>query len=57
MAIINEVTEVLHKIEAKFYPNYLGKSEGAFVARAKTEAPLSIEEVCAAAKNRGGFSV
>ncbi|GHT79962.1 hypothetical protein FACS1894130_10210 [Spirochaetia bacterium] len=56
MAIISEVNEVLHRIEAKLYPNYLGKGEGAFVARAKAEAPLSIEEVCAAAKNRGGFS-
>jgi hypothetical protein len=56
MAVINEVTEILHKIEAKLYPNYLGKGEGAYVARAKAEAPLSIEDVCAAAKNRGGFT-
>jgi hypothetical protein len=56
MAVINEITEVLHKIEAKLYPNYLGKGEGAYVARAKAEAPLAIEDVCAAAKNRGGFT-
>ena len=56
MAIIDEINEVLHKIEAKLYPNYLGKGEGAYVARAKAEAPLSIEDVCAAAKNRGGFT-
>ncbi|MDR2553373.1 MAG: DUF4469 domain-containing protein [Treponema sp.] len=56
MAVINEITEVLHKIEAKLYPNYLGKGEGAYVARSKAEAPLSIPDVCAAAKNRGGFS-
>jgi hypothetical protein len=56
MAIINEINEVLHKIEAKLYPNYLGKGEGAYVARAKAEAPLSIEDICAAAKNRGGFT-
>jgi hypothetical protein len=56
MAVINEITEVLHKIEAKLYPNYLGKGEGAYVARAKAEAPLSITDVCAAAKNRGGFT-
>jgi hypothetical protein len=56
MAVMNEVTEVLHKIEAKLYPNYLGKGDGAYVARAKAEAPLSITDVCAAAKNRGGFS-
>ena len=56
MAVINEINEVLHKIEAKLYPNYLGKGDGAYVARAKAEAPLSITDVCAAAKNRGGFS-
>ena len=56
MAVINEITEVLHKIEAKLYPNYLGKGEGAYIARTKAEAPLSIEDVCAAAKNRGGFT-
>jgi hypothetical protein len=56
MAVINEIAEVLHKIEAKLYPNYLGKGEGAYVARAKAEVPLSIEDVCAAAKNRGGFT-
>jgi hypothetical protein len=56
MAIMNEINEVLHKIEAKLYPNYLGKGEGAYVARAKAEAPLNIEEICAAAKSRGGFT-
>jgi hypothetical protein len=53
---MNEVTETLHKIEAKLYPNYLGKGEGAYVARSKAEAPLSIEDICASAKNRGGFT-
>jgi hypothetical protein len=53
---MNEVTEVLHRIEAKLYPNYLGKGEGAYVARSKAEAPLTIEDICASAKNRGGFT-
>jgi hypothetical protein len=53
---MNDVTEVLHRIEAKLYPNYLGKGGGAYVARSKAEAPLSIEDICAAAKNRGGFT-
>ena len=35
MAVINEITEVLHKIEAKLYPNYLGQGESTYVARAK----------------------
>jgi glutamine synthetase type III len=49
MAIMNEVTEVLHRIKAKLYPNYLGKGEGAYIARSKAEAPLSIEDICASA--------
>jgi hypothetical protein len=56
MAIINNVTEVLHRIRAKLYPNYLQGVEGAYVARAGAEAPLTIEDVCAALKNRGGFT-
>lgn len=55
MAIINEMDEVLHKVEAKLYPNYLGKG-GPYIARTKAEAPLSIEQICASAKNRGGFT-
>ena len=56
MAIITEITEVLHKIEAKLYPNYLGRGDGAYLARARAEAPLSVEDVCASAKNRGGYT-
>jgi hypothetical protein len=57
MEQIVELNEVLHKIEAKLYPNYLGKGEGAYVARAKAEAPLSDRDVCAAAIMRGGHAV
>jgi hypothetical protein len=56
MPIINEINEVLHKIEAKLYPNYWGKGEGAYVARSKAEAPLTLEDICAADKNCGGFT-
>ena len=38
MAHSNEITEVLHKIEAKLYPNYPGKGEGVYAARTKAEA-------------------
>jgi hypothetical protein len=30
--------------------------EGAYIARTDNEASLSVEEVCAALKNRGGFT-
>jgi hypothetical protein len=56
MANINDFSETMHKIEAKLYPNYLGKGEGAYIARTKAEAPLHIRDICAAAKNRGGFT-
>jgi hypothetical protein len=56
MAIINNVTEVLHRIRAKLYPNYLHGIDGAFIARTDDEASLSVEDVCAALKNRGGFT-
>ena len=55
MAIIGEINEVLHKIEAKLYPNYLQSVNGAYIARTDDEASLSVEDVCAALKNRGGF--
>ncbi|MDR0563272.1 MAG: DUF4469 domain-containing protein, partial [Spirochaetaceae bacterium] len=41
---------------AKLYPNYLHGVQGAFIARADDEASLSVEDVCAALKNRGGFT-
>ncbi|GHU26042.1 hypothetical protein FACS1894164_16580 [Spirochaetia bacterium] len=48
-----EPNEVMHTISAKLYPNYLTKQEGTYIARTKTEASLSVEEVCAAATTRG----
>jgi hypothetical protein len=56
MAIINAVNEVLYRIRVKLYPNYLTHGEGAYLARTNNEAPLSIEEICAVLKNRGGFT-
>jgi hypothetical protein len=56
MAIINNINEVLHKIKVKLYPNYLPGVEGQYIAKTNSEASLSIEQVCAALKNRGGFT-
>jgi len=56
MALMNEVKEVLHKIRVKLYPNYLPGAGGAYLARTDNDATLSIEEVCAAMKKRGGFT-
>jgi hypothetical protein len=56
MSIINNVTESFHRIRVKLYPNYLPHVEGAYIARTDNEASLAIEDVCAALKNRGGFT-
>ncbi|MDR2792166.1 MAG: DUF4469 domain-containing protein [Treponema sp.] len=56
MALINAIPEILHRIRVKLYPNYLLNVEGAYLARTINEACLSIEEICAALKTRGGFT-
>ncbi|MHC6201601.1 DNA-binding domain-containing protein [Breznakiellaceae bacterium SP9] len=56
MAIVNSINEVLHRIRAKLYPNHLPGSDGEYIARTDDEASLDIEAVCAALKNRGGYS-
>jgi hypothetical protein len=56
MSIIDPASEVLHRIRVKLYPNRLSNVEGAYIARADNEASLSIEDVCAALKSRGGFT-
>jgi hypothetical protein len=38
------------------YPNYLPKVDGRYIARTENEASLSISKICAAMKNRGGFT-
>jgi hypothetical protein len=54
--VSSTVNEVLHHIKVKLYPNYLPGVPGAYIARTNNEAALVIEEVCAAAKNRGGYT-
>jgi len=58
MSLLNDIKEQLHVIRVRLYPNYLKSSgvEGDYVARTNSEASLSIDQVCAALKNRGGFT-
>jgi hypothetical protein len=56
MALINSINETLHRIRVKLYANYLPRVEGAYIARTNNEASLSVEEICAALKNRGGYT-
>jgi hypothetical protein len=55
MSKIKDDTEVLHQIKVKLYNNYLPGIKGAYLARTINEAMLSINDICAALKHRGGF--
>jgi hypothetical protein len=52
---VYEVTEKMHKISAKLYPNHLKGGEGTYLARNANEGTVTIEDICAAMKNRGGY--
>jgi len=52
---IGDLKNILHKIKVWLYPNYLPGAEGAYLARTDNEATLSVEDVCTALKNRGGY--
>jgi hypothetical protein len=52
---IGDLKDVLHKIKAKLYPNYLPDAKGRYIARTDSEATLSVEDVCTTLKNRGGY--
>jgi len=56
MNLAYNVAQVMHKIRVKLYPNYLPGQENTFIARTDSEASLSIEQVCAALRDRGGFT-
>ncbi|MDR1073342.1 MAG: DUF4469 domain-containing protein [Treponema sp.] len=56
----NDIAEqlVTHEIDAYLYPIHLpGKAEGKYLAKTKSGTPLSVENVCAAAVERGGVTM
>jgi hypothetical protein len=53
---IYSVKEVLHKIHVRLYPCNLPRAQGALFARTDSDAELSIEDVAAECKTRGGFT-
>jgi hypothetical protein len=53
---VYSVKEVLHKIRVRLYPSRLPQARGALYARTDSEAALSLEDVAAEMKNRGGFT-
>jgi hypothetical protein len=52
---VYSVYERMHKMRAKLYPNYLPKGEGTYIARTASESSVTVEDICAAMKNRGGY--
>ena len=55
MSLVYGVSQVLHHVKVKLYPNYLPTGENTVLARTDSEASLSIEQVCAALRDRGGY--
>ncbi|MDR0475651.1 MAG: DUF4469 domain-containing protein [Treponema sp.] len=49
---LGDLKDILHKIKVKLFPNV----EGKYIARTDSEATLSVEDICTASKNRGGFT-
>ncbi|MDR0637656.1 MAG: DUF4469 domain-containing protein [Spirochaetaceae bacterium] len=56
MSVIDDVTQVLHRIRVKLYPSNLPERKGELIARTVNEKTLTFEEVCVAAKERGGYT-
>jgi hypothetical protein len=52
---VYSVYEKMHKMRAKLYPNYLPGGEGTYIARTANESSVTVEDICASMKNRGGY--
>lgn len=55
-ALINEMIEKLHRIHVRLYPNFLRDVEGTYVARTEHENTLTVIDLAASLKARGGFT-
>jgi hypothetical protein len=53
MAGLEHLRNILHVVRARLYHNYL-EHGGKYIARAKTEKTLTVEQVCTEAVTRGG---
>jgi hypothetical protein len=56
MGLTNNVDDVLHRIKVNLHQNYLPTVDGKYLARTENESTLSINKICAAMKNRGGYA-
>ena len=55
MSLTYGVKQVMHRIRVKLYPNYLQRG-GAWLTRTDSEAVLTVKQICAAMRDRGGFT-
>jgi len=55
MASVYSVSEKLHKVRVKLYPNYLPGGEGTYIARTDSEATVDIKDIIAFMIKRGGY--
>jgi len=56
MKSIGDMDDILHRMRVKLHRSNLKGAEGAYMARTDSYAVLSVEDVCAALKKRGGFT-
>jgi len=56
MSGIYRASEKLHEVKAKLYPSYLPGREGTYIARTSGGQAAGVEDICAAMKNRGGYT-
>jgi hypothetical protein len=54
LSIGKNTNPILHKIKARLFPTNLPDAKDVYYARASNEALLSVEQIAAALKNRGG---
>jgi len=53
---VYDLKDVLHHIKVRLYRSNLPRAQGGYYARPANEAALSVEQVAAALKTRGGFT-
>jgi hypothetical protein len=53
---VHSVKDVLHRVRIRLHRSNLPGAQGAYYASAVNEAALSVEDVAASLKNRGGFT-
>jgi len=57
MSVVDKtVNEKRHRIMVKLFPNNLPSVEGTYLTKTDNESSLTIEDVCAAIKNRNGYN-